>query len=178
MKFLGIVSSPRRRGNTALLVEEVLFGAKNRGAEVEIFYVGDLNINPWTEDDIEDDMKLIYRAVEGLRENDIIVFGAPVYHDHVSAQAKIVTDRFAFYEDEKSFPKGVKAVMVLTYEWDNPEGYDHVLDWLKQTFKRYYQVETVAALKAWNTTKKPVNQRPDLLRKAKDLGENLAENPS
>jgi multimeric flavodoxin WrbA len=39
MKFLGIVSSPRRRGNTALLVEEVLFGAKNRGAEVEIFYV-------------------------------------------------------------------------------------------------------------------------------------------
>lgn len=181
MKFLGIVCSPRRRGNTARLVEAVLFGARSRGAETEIFYSGDLKVNPCrvcyscetTGKCVqEDDMRLVYEAIA---ETSVIVFGTPIYHDHVSAQAKIFTDRLYAYELTKSFPKGVKVVIIITYEWNNPNGYDDVLEWIRGTFRRYYGVETVAALKVCDTTERPVAQRPDLLREAQSVGESLAK---
>ncbi|MHC6712065.1 NAD(P)H-dependent oxidoreductase, partial [Staphylococcus aureus] len=37
MKVIGIVGSPRKGGNTEILVEKVLSGAKEAGAEVGIF---------------------------------------------------------------------------------------------------------------------------------------------
>jgi len=180
MKILGIVCSPRREGNTARLVEAVINGAKSRGSETEIFYFGDLKVNPCRACDSceltgkcvqDDDMQLIYEALTGI---NVIVFGTPIYHDHVSAQAKIFIDRLYAYEWKDSFPKDVKAVVIITYEWDNPNGYDDVLEWIKGRFKRYYQIETVATLKAHGTTKTPVAQRPDLLREAQAIGEKLA----
>jgi multimeric flavodoxin WrbA len=180
IKFLGIVCSPRIEGNTARLVESVLDGAKEKGAETRIFLCGNLRINPCRACNKcetvgrcaqEDDMQQIYDSIPGT---DVIVFGTPIYHDHVSAQAKAVTDRLYAYEWKDAFPRGMKAVVIITYEWDNPNGYDNVLDWIKATFKRYYGVETFATLKACNTTKVPVAQRSDLIREAKEVGGNLA----
>jgi len=171
MKVIGIVCSPNRHGNTARLIEAVLSGARNEGAETEIFYLGELNVHPWTGDDIQDDMQLIFRAAESA---DAIVFGSPIYHDHVSAQAKIVTDRFAIYEGERRLPEGMKLVIVITYYWDNPNGYDYVIEWIKQTFKRYFGIETFAVLKGHGTKKKPISERLELLRKAEAIGRELA----
>ena len=170
MKIVGIVCSPRRNGNTAQLIRAVLSGARKEGAETEIFYVGEMNVHPWTGDDIQDDMQLIFKSVETA---DAIIFGTPIYHDHVSAQAKIVTDRFAIYEDERRLPGGVKLVIVITYYWDNPNGYDYVVEWIKQTFKRYFGVETFAVLKGYGTKKRPVSERPELLKKAEAIGQKL-----
>jgi len=179
MKVLGVVCSPRRGGNTARLVEAVINGAKKHGCEAEIFYFGDLKVNPCRACDScestgrcvqDDDMQLLY---DGLTGTNVLVFGTPIYHDHVAAQAKIFIDRLYAYEWRDSFPKDVKAV-VITYEWDNPNGYDDVLEWIKGRFKRYYRIETIATLKAYGTTKRPVAQRPDLLREAQIIGEKIA----
>jgi multimeric flavodoxin WrbA len=149
-----------------------LSGAREEGAETEIFYVGELDVHPWTGEDIQDDMQLIFRAVEGA---DAIVFGTPIYHDHVTAQAKIVTDRFAIYEDERRLPEGMRLVIVITYYWDNPNGYDYVVESIRQTFKRYFGAETFAVLKAHGTKKRPVSENPELLREAKAIGRKLAK---
>ncbi len=45
MKILGIISSPRRNGNTAVLVREALKGAKDKNVEVEEIYLPDLKID-------------------------------------------------------------------------------------------------------------------------------------
>jgi multimeric flavodoxin WrbA len=45
-KILGIVGSPRKGGNTDLLVDEVLKGAKEIGAETEKINLYKLKINP------------------------------------------------------------------------------------------------------------------------------------
>lgn len=172
MRVIGIVCSPRRHGNTARLIEAILSGAREEGAETEIFYVGELDVHPWTGEDIQDDMQLIFRAVEGA---DAIVFGTPIYHDHVTAQAKIVTDRFAIYEDERRLPEGMRLVIVITYYWDNPNGYDYVVESIRQTFKRYFGAETFAVLKAHGTKKRPVSENPELLREAKAIGRKLAK---
>ncbi|MGQ9515132.1 MAG: flavodoxin family protein [Thermoproteota archaeon] len=134
MKFLGIVCSPHSKGNTAHLVKSVLDGASKHGAETEMFTFENLKINPCRVCNRcetlgrcveEDDMQKIYDA---LTKTDIMVFGTPIYHDHVSAQAKIITDRLYAYEWKNTFPKEMKAVIIITYEWDNPNGYDNVLE--------------------------------------------------
>ena len=43
MKVLGINGSPRKKGNTAKLVEKALKGAESRGAETEIIHLYDLD---------------------------------------------------------------------------------------------------------------------------------------
>lgn len=46
MKVLGVVGSPRKEGNTDILVEETLRGAKEAGRETEKVFLNDLRISP------------------------------------------------------------------------------------------------------------------------------------
>jgi multimeric flavodoxin WrbA len=85
MKVLGIVGSPRKNGNTQFLVNIILEGARQAGAETEMVRLADLNIRecdgchscwkgrPCVKDD---DMNGIY---EKIAANDVIVFGTPVF---------------------------------------------------------------------------------------------------
>jgi len=99
VKIVGIVCSPRKGGNTEILVAEALNAASEKGAETEIVLVADKQINPCDACDaclengacvIEDDMQDIYQKLENA---DGIIFGTPVYFNNVSAQAKAVIDR-------------------------------------------------------------------------------------
>ena len=49
MNVLGIFGSPRRGGNTDLLLEEALRGAEKEGAKVERLYLSDSTISPCKE---------------------------------------------------------------------------------------------------------------------------------
>ena len=40
---VGVISSPRREGNTAVMVREALKGAKEEGAIVEEVFLADMN---------------------------------------------------------------------------------------------------------------------------------------
>jgi len=99
VKIVGIVCSPRKGGNTEILVAEALNAAREKGAETEIVLMADKQINPCDACDaclengacvIEDDMQDIYQKLENA---DGIIFGTPVYFNNVSAQAKAVIDR-------------------------------------------------------------------------------------
>ncbi len=99
MKVLGISCSPRLGGNTEILVNEALAGAKECGAAVELLTLAGKNIKPCDACGschktgachIKDDMQPIYQK---LLVADGIVIGAPVYFYTVCAQAKILLDR-------------------------------------------------------------------------------------
>ena len=119
MKVLGIVCSPRKRGNTEVLVEEVLGSAQKHGAEIEIINVCDSAITPCDGCEscektgkcrIEDDMQTIYAK---LLASDGIVVGSPVYYWGVTAQAKAMIDRtFVFRRDRRLRNKVAGAVVV------------------------------------------------------------------
>ncbi|WAM32551.1 NAD(P)H-dependent oxidoreductase [Caldicellulosiruptor naganoensis] len=47
MKVIGIISSLRKDGNTQILVESVLEGSKQAGAEIEVYRLNDLKFT-WT----------------------------------------------------------------------------------------------------------------------------------
>jgi len=99
VKVCGIIGSPNKKGNVSLLVNQVLEGAKSKGAEIETIYLNDLEIKP-CQDCVEDpdpkyciyddDMNIIYDALDSC---DVIVLGSPIYFDTVSAQTKLMIDR-------------------------------------------------------------------------------------
>jgi len=99
MKVLGLFGSPRRGGNTDLLLEKALQGAESEGAEVERVYLTDYAITPCKECHgcdqtghcvIPDDMQKIYPK---LLEADIIILASPIFFYGVTAWAKALIDR-------------------------------------------------------------------------------------
>ncbi len=99
MKVLGIAGSPRRDGNTDLLLAEVMKGAASKRAEVKTIILDDLKIDPCQHCDtclvkgkckIPDDMQMVYGELE---KADRIVLASPVHFMGVTAQMKAMIDR-------------------------------------------------------------------------------------
>jgi len=99
LRVLGITGSPRRGGNTDLLLAEVLKGAASRGAEVKTIVLNDLDITPCQHCDacqkkgvcrIKDDMRMGYRQLE---QADRLVLASPIHFMAVTAQMKAMIDR-------------------------------------------------------------------------------------
>ena len=99
MKILALFGSPRRGGNTDILLEEVLKGAETQGIEIERIFLSKLNILPCQECRkceisgnciINDKMQEIYPK---LIETDFVVLASPIFFYGVSAQTKIFIDR-------------------------------------------------------------------------------------
>ncbi|MGA7469433.1 MAG: flavodoxin family protein [Halobacteriota archaeon] len=102
MKILGINSSPRGKNSRTLkLVDAVLDGARQHGAETELVDIGALDIRYclgclvcYAEGECvqEDDLA---ELVDKMLSADGIVLGSPVYMHGVTAQLKTVIDRMA-----------------------------------------------------------------------------------
>jgi multimeric flavodoxin WrbA len=99
LKVLGIMGSPRIKGNTDLLLEAALEGARGRGAETEKLVVDKLKIGPCREyygclhDGncvIRDDMDDIYPKIISA---GAIIVASPIFFYAVSAQLKLLIDR-------------------------------------------------------------------------------------
>lgn len=100
MKVLGINGSPRIGGNTDILLDKVLEGAETKGAETEKIILNKLKFVPCQECDkmaddglclVKDDMQAVY---EKIKKADAIVFASPVFFGSLSAQSKMMIDRF------------------------------------------------------------------------------------
>ncbi|MFC1980960.1 flavodoxin family protein [Chloroflexota bacterium] len=118
IKVLGIMCSPRKGGNTQVMLEEVIRGAAEEGAGTDFFHVVGKDIKPCdhcqacvqtAECSIKDDMQGLYKM---MLEANAIVIGTPVYFFNVTAQAKIIMDRtYNFVLHGKLANKCAGAVM-------------------------------------------------------------------
>ncbi len=99
MKVLGILGSPRKDGNSEILLDAALQGAEEAGAEIEKIRLTDMNYEACREchgcDDtgdciVEDDMQKLYTK---MIECDRIILASPVFFMGISAQAKAMIDR-------------------------------------------------------------------------------------
>ena len=179
MKITAIVGSPRKKGQSARLVEEITAGAKEIGAEVVIHYLGEKNIKPCTgcyscEKTKEciiknDDMQNIYRDMES---SDAYVFSSPVYFNQVSGQFKVFIDRiFPYYWDKPL--TGRKGIFTLVYEDDHESLYHEVVDWFTDMVTSCHGIEFTDTFKVHGANKRPVNENKELLIKAREAGKLL-----
>jgi multimeric flavodoxin WrbA len=99
MKVLALYGSPRREGNTALLLRELVKGLRARGGTATEIFLCDLQILPCVADHscsqsgecfLQDDMQAMYTH---LLAHDCIVLAAPIFFYNVNAQTKALIDR-------------------------------------------------------------------------------------
>ena len=146
MKIVAINSSPKKgEGNTALVLDPFLNGMREAGAEVELFYTKNLEVNPCQGDYYcwlktpgkcihKDDMEMLLPRLAGA---DVWVFATPVYFDGISGALKKLIERMLplvepFFEIRESHcrhprregTKSGKVVLVSScgfWEMDNFE---------------------------------------------------------
>lgn len=99
MNVLGIYGSPRKGGNSDLLLDRALEGARTAGAETISIYARDLKISGCDACDtcektgecvIQDDMQSVYPL---FRHAQVILLASPMYFYGFPAQTKALIDR-------------------------------------------------------------------------------------
>ena len=99
MKVLAVVGSPRKGGNSTLLLEQFLAGAQAEGATVQVVRPLTMCMAPCIACDgcnqdghcvVKDDYQLVY---DMILDSDALVLATPIYFGAVSAILKVFIDR-------------------------------------------------------------------------------------
>ena len=185
MKILGFIASPRKEGNTAWMVNKMLEGAKEQGAETQSWYFSDLDIKPCkgclgcvTGESclITDDMQKVYSALE---QAEALILGSPVYMGQMSAQAKIFTDRLFAQITPRFSPhfeeKNAGKKLVLAFTQGNPDSsmFQLYFDYTKSMFS-LLEFDVKGVYVVAGTRNEPAPEKKDLPAVMKNVGSSLA----
>jgi multimeric flavodoxin WrbA len=172
--ILGIVGSPRRGANTETLVESVLAGAIENGANASKVILSELNISPCKACNKcqregncihDDDMA----ALVGLmKKSDIWVFGTPIYWWGPSAQFKVFIDRW-YGIDQRIF-QGKLVILTIPMGGRDEHYARHTVGMFKDICN-YLGMECIEAIVAPGMTgRRSVQEKTQLLDAAKEAG--------
>jgi len=186
MKVLGIFGSPRRQGNSDLLMKAFLQGAAAAGALVEEVFLREVKISPCLEIyhcfkdgtcPIKDDMRGLY---DKLLEADVVALASPVFFYGLSAQAKAMIDRTQAlwarrYVMKQDFPGGRRQGVLLCTGATKGK---LLFVGCRLTAKYFFDalnVRYAAEILVRGVDEKgAINDRPEVLEQARDLGRRLA----
>lgn len=182
MKVIAICGSPRKNGNTEIMLKEMLKGAQNKGAKTELIRLAGKYIKCCVgclgeKNDcyypcrIKDDLGKIY---EKMISADIIVLGTPIYYCNVSGLLKNFMDRCVCLDhpDLKLKDKIGGMITVSGFFAGNAEAEYHMWDfmnWHGMIMPGRCTAEGYALKKG------EILRRQDYLKAARELGERLAD---
>ena len=180
--ILILKGSPRERGNSSVLAEQVAAGARAAGAEVESIYLHGLDIRPCDACDlcaqpgtrcvIEDDMQALYPKIESAAA---IVLASPVYWFTISAQMKLCIDRwYGFQSTRWQGMRGKQFALVLTYgdtDLYTSGGINAINTF--ETMCRFLKAEIVGMVYGTMMDVGDAEKQPELMEQAYKLGQKL-----
>lgn len=185
-KFVVVMGSPRKKGNSATLARQLIAGAEAKRATIEEFYLHDMDIRPCTACDAcrkntsdncmfyDDDMQFLYPK---LRQANVIVIASPIYWFTVSAQTKLFMDRcYALFGPNGEKVLAMKRIgIILTYEDSDPftSGAVNAIRTFQDTFN-YIGSKIVGMVYGRASKVGEIKNNKDLMEKAYQLGEKLA----
>ena len=145
MKVLAFNGSPRKKWNTATLLNKALEGADSQGADTELIHLYDLNYKgclscfsckkkggpSYGKCAARDDLTPILKKVE---EADALLLGSPIYFGTVSGEMRSFMERLIFpyhvysYPPRSLFPRKIKTAFIYTMnvpeDWVEKLGYN------------------------------------------------------
>jgi multimeric flavodoxin WrbA len=154
MKVIAFNGSPRKKWNTATLLEKSLEGAASKGAETELVHLYDLNYKgciscfsckmkdgkSYGRCAVKDDLAPIF---EKVLDAQALLFGSPIYLGTATGQMRSFLERLVFpflpYTDppESIFPGKIRTGFIYTLgateEMAKEHGFDHQIG-LNQMF--------------------------------------------
>ena len=188
-KITAIYGSPRRKGNTATLLDKAVAGARDTGADVEEIFLRHLKISPCLElygcknngqCIIKDDF---HGVIEQVMASRGVMLASPIFFYAVSAHTKILMDRCQslwakkYWIDQVPFDKWEpkrKGLFISVGATRGKKLFDGALLSVKYFFD-------VLDIKTWSSLlyreldfEKDVLRHPDYLDEAYAAGKNLA----
>ncbi len=183
MKVLGIMGSPRVGGNSDILLDEALAGAKEAGAETEKIILNKLKVSGCHDCKrcnetgicvIKDDMQDIHKKI---LDADAIIHSCPVYFWSMTAQMKAYLDRWcALFDAEwrwqkQYYPKmkGKRVGLITVCGDPNPHTADPIVHSFKSTAEMT-RLNWLGAVMASATEKGEVAKDDNARKQALELG--------
>jgi multimeric flavodoxin WrbA len=131
MKIIALNGSPRKKWNTANLLQKALEGAASQGAKTELIHLYDLNYKgciscfacktlggkSYGKCAVQDELTPIFSKIE---QADAILMGSPIYWGDISGEMKSFIERLMFqyttYTNPPGalFPKKIKTGFIYT----------------------------------------------------------------
>lgn len=188
-KIIALAGSPRKRGNTGLLLEAAVKGAGDTGAEVEIIYPNSLKVKPCQGCNscykvfgciYPDDMTELY---EKFKSADGFIISSPVFFGSVTGQLKIIIDRCQALWIEKQTAKyrsGERrlrpGLFIATSGHPNHKGtrFDSSLE-VVRTFGYAADMKITDMVLVADTDRVPVTEESPVIEEAYEAGKGLAE---
>ncbi|HHZ01492.1 MAG TPA: flavodoxin family protein [Tissierellia bacterium] len=149
MKYLILMGSPRKNGNTHELVKPFMEELKTNNNQCEILWLYDMNIKPclacrvcqnyWTSFGcaIKDEAQIVF---DKILESHVIILATPIYSWYCTPPMKSMMDRMVYgmnkyYGDEKgpSLWAGKKVALITTCGYRPEKG----SDLFEEGIKRY-----------------------------------------
>ena len=177
MNILILSGSPRKGGNTELLVEAFVKGASQKH-HVEVVSVRDYKVNPCMGCNVcfkskdntcvqKDDMTIIY---EKTAHADMFVIASPVYFYGLSAQLKAVIDRF--HNPIRDSFRIKKTALLLVGAATLPELFDSILAQY-QLCLNFFKLEDAGRVLVRGVKDKGDIKNTNALNEAFELGQQL-----
>lgn len=181
MTVLGISASPRISGNTDILLDELLSGAKSKGAVVGKVRLADLNFEGCRSCGgcdksgacvLNDDMRSVYKKIG---EADYLIVASPIFFGSVSSQLKAMIDRFHCIWVKKNILKKSadtkKKGVFLSVSGANEKKFFENAKYIIRLFFNTIDVEYSGEIFCGGVDAKgAIKQRKDVLKTAFDLG--------
>ena len=131
MKILAFNGSPRKKWNTAMLLEHALKGAEYEGAETELFHLYDLDYKgciscfackriggaSYGHCAQKDDLTPVFKKIEAA---DAILIGSPIYYAITTGETRSFLERLMFqysvYDPQRStlFGRKIRTGFIYT----------------------------------------------------------------
>jgi multimeric flavodoxin WrbA len=118
MNILALIGSPRKKGNTNILVDQILKGSEEKGHTAQKLFLYDYDISPCIDCrtckrgdyvcPLRDGMRELYPKIE---DADLLLLGAPNYWYGPPAKMKLLIDRLRPFVLNKKL-KGKKWIVV------------------------------------------------------------------
>ncbi len=179
MNVLALVGSPRKNGNTDILVDRVLDGAVSAGCIVEKVFLHDLTVLPCSDcrkckiDSFacatRDDMQLLYSKIAGA---DVLVFETPLYWFDSTSQMKRLIDRLRPFGASKKLRS--KKVVLIVPSRQGKKACKHMVAIFKLTLN-LLEVQLVKSLLIKAYEKGEVEEQQVVLKKAFTTGKSMIE---
>jgi multimeric flavodoxin WrbA len=159
MKVIAINGSPRKKWNTATLLEKALEGAASEGAETEIIHLYDLNFKGCTscfacklkggksygKCAMQDELTPV---LEKLKDADAVILGSPIYLGNSTGEMRSFFERYVFpylvYSNTlpslylKNIPVGFIYTMGVTEEYFDMFGLKKTIEVNEYMAKRIF----------------------------------------
>ena len=177
MKIIVLEGSPNKKGSTHILADCFRQGAEEAGHTVELLDVAHANIHPCTgcihcgyegpcvqKDDVEAIRKKILDA-------DMVVFATPLYYYGMSAQLKIMIDRFCAFNSSIQ-RKHMKSAL-LAVAWNSDNWTFEALESHYRTLVRYLNLEDTGMVLGAGCGTPAMTQHSKFPQQAYNLGNRL-----